>query len=135
MHQDGLCVFECGVQLETDFAAELLVGFIAIIQIHVTTWLVESDNISVWTERPGRALASRLGFELDQGNVLAGEAVVAHPLCVDLLCQEVERRLRQPGAHAVKPKVAARFAQDRLGSNKYRSVQELRGSSKLFRYF
>lgn len=78
-------------------------------------WLVGSDNISVWTERRGQAFESRLGFELDQGNVLAGEAVVAHPLRVDLLRQEVERRLRQPGAHAVEPKVAAGFAQDRLG--------------------
>ena len=53
---------------------------------------------------------SVLRFELDERHVLVLEAGVAHPLGVDLLRQEVEGGLGEASAHAVEPKVAARFA-------------------------
>ena len=46
-----------------------------------------------------------LGLELDQGDVLLIEALVAHPLGVNLLGQEVESCLSQTRADAVEPEV------------------------------
>jgi hypothetical protein len=62
--------------------------------------------------------ACSLRFELDERHVFGGEALVADPLCVNFLRQKVERRLRQTGAHAVKPEIAARFAENRLKNKK-----------------
>ena len=57
---------------------------------------------------------SFLGLELDQGNLLGVEAVVADPLGVYLLSQVVESHLRQTSAGSVEPEVAARLAEDGL---------------------
>ena len=53
----------------------------------------------------GRQGPPLLGLELDQGDVLLSEALVAHPLRVNLLGQEVESCLRQPSADAVEPEI------------------------------
>ena len=55
-----------------------------------------------------------LWLELDKRDVLLVEALVTHPLGVDLLGEEVEGGLRQARAHSVEPEVAARLAQDSL---------------------
>ena len=51
-----------------------------------------------------------LWLELDKRNLLLGEALVADPLRVDLLRQEVESCLRQTGAYPMEPEVTARLA-------------------------
>lgn len=66
--------------------------------------------VSAGPDRGGRVLR----LELHQGDLLAAEALVTHPLRVDLLGEEMEGGLDQTCAHAVKPEVAARLAQDRL---------------------
>lgn len=53
----------------------------------------------------GRQGPPLLGLELDQGDVLLTEALVAHPLSVNLLGQEVESCLCQPSADSVKPEI------------------------------
>ena len=55
----------------------------------------------------GRRGPPLLGLELDQGDVLVTEALVAHPLSVNLLGQEVESSLCQPSADAVEPEIAS----------------------------
>ena len=55
-----------------------------------------------------------LRLELDKRDVLLVEALVTHPLGVDLLGEEVEGGLRQARAHSVEPEVAARLAQNCL---------------------
>ena len=55
-----------------------------------------------------------LWLELHKGNLLLGEALVADPLGVDLLGEEVEGGLRQARAHSVEPEVAARLTQNCL---------------------
>ena len=55
-----------------------------------------------------------LWLELDKRDVLLVEALVTHPLGVDLLGEEVEGGLRQARAHSVEPEVAARLAQNCL---------------------
>jgi len=55
-----------------------------------------------------------LRLKLHQGHLLAAEALVTHPLCVNLLSQEVEGSFHQASAHSVEPKVAARFTKDCL---------------------
>jgi len=42
------------------------------------------------------------------------ETLVAHPLCVDLLSQEMKRCLRKTSADPVEPEVATRLTQDGL---------------------
>jgi len=55
-----------------------------------------------------------LWLELDKRDVLLVEALVTHPLGVDLLGEEVEGGLRQARAHSVEPEVAARLTQNCL---------------------
>lgn len=66
--------------------------------------------VSAGPDRGGHVLR----LELYQGDLLAAEALVTNPLCVDLLSEEMEGSLDQTCADAVKPEVAARLAQDRL---------------------
>jgi len=55
-----------------------------------------------------------LWLEFHQWDVLGNKALVTNPLGVDLLSQEVEGRLVQPGADAVEPEVATGLAEDGL---------------------
>ena len=55
-----------------------------------------------------------LWLELDKRHVLLGEALVAHPLGVDLLGEEVEGGLGKASAHSVEPEVAPGLAQNCL---------------------
>ena len=55
-----------------------------------------------------------LWLELDKRDVFLVEALVTHPLGVDLLGEEVEGGLRQARAHSVEPEVAARLTQNCL---------------------
>ena len=55
-----------------------------------------------------------LWLELDKRDVLLVEALVTHPLGVDLLGEEVEGGLGQASAHSVEPEVAPGLAQNCL---------------------
>ena len=55
-----------------------------------------------------------LWLKLHQGNLLAAEALVADPLGIDLLCQEVEGSFYQSRANSMEPEVATRLTQDCL---------------------
>ena len=48
-----------------------------------------------------------LWLELDKRNLLLGETLVADPLRIDLLRQEVESCLSQSGADPMEPEVTA----------------------------
>ena len=64
--------------------------------------------MSFETSARGRGLGRFvLWLELHKRNLLLGEALVADPLGVDLLRQEVESGLGQSGADPVEPEVAA----------------------------
>ena len=47
-----------------------------------------------------------LWLELDEWHVLRTETLIAHPFCVNLLCEEVKCGFCQTSAHTMKPKVA-----------------------------
>ena len=55
-----------------------------------------------------------LWLELDKRDVLLVEALVTHPLGVDLLGQVVEGDLRQTSAGSVEPEVTAGLTEYRL---------------------
>ena len=53
-------------------------------------------------------------FEFHKWNVFGGETLVANPLGVDLLREEVERGLGQSGTNSMKPEITSRLAEDGL---------------------
>ena len=50
-----------------------------------------------------------LWFELDKRNILMTEALIAHPLSINLLGQEDKSCLRQSCTNSVKPEITTRF--------------------------